>query len=146
MTLTALARELGFRTVIIDARERLATRDRFPTADELRVGMPSELAAEIEPTPTTAFVLVAHDYKYELPVLRHLLRSDAGYVGMLGSSRRGAAVKALLADEGFTPEELGRIRTPIGVDIGAQSAGEIALSILAEIVAAWRGRPAIARS
>jgi xanthine dehydrogenase accessory factor len=146
MTLTALARELGFRTIVIDARERLATRDRFPTADELRVGMPSELAAEIEPSPTTAFVLVAHDYKYELPVLRHVLRSDAGYVGMLGSRRRGAAVKALLAEEGFTPEELGCIRTPIGVDIGAQSAGEIALSILAEIVATWRGRRAVARS
>jgi xanthine dehydrogenase accessory factor len=144
MTLAVLARELGFRTVVIDGRERLATRERFPTADELRVGMPSDLAAEVRTSPATAFVLVAHDYKYELPVLRHVLRSDAGYVGMLGSSRRGAAVKALLAEEGFTPEELARIHTPIGLDIGAQSASEIALSILAEVVAAWRGRPAAA--
>jgi xanthine dehydrogenase accessory factor len=141
MTLTVLARELGYRTIVIDGRERLATRERFPQADELLIGMPSELVAEIAPSPTTAFVLVAHDYKYELPVLRHVLRREAGYVGMLGSSRRGAAVKALLAEEGFTEEELERIHTPIGLDIGAQSASEIALSILGEVVCAWRRQP-----
>jgi xanthine dehydrogenase accessory factor len=145
MSLALLARELGFRTVVVDGRERLATRERFPHADDLRVGMPSDLVAEVPASPGTAFVLVAHDYKYELPVLRHVLRTDAGYVGMLGSSRRGAAVKALLAEEGFTNEELARIHTPIGLDIGAQSASEIALSILAEVVAAWRGRPAAVR-
>jgi xanthine dehydrogenase accessory factor len=146
MTLATLARELGFRTVVIDGRERLATRDRFPSADELHVGMPSELVAGVRASPATAFILVAHDYKYELPVLRQVLRSEAGYIGMLGSSRRGAAVKGLLAEEGFTAEELTRIHTPIGLDIGAQSAAEIALSILAEVVAAWRGRPGAARA
>jgi xanthine dehydrogenase accessory factor len=144
MTLAALARELGFRTIVIDGRDRLATHERFPDA-ELRVGMPSDLVADIPVSPITAFVLVAHDYKYELPVLRHLLRSGAAYVGMLGSSRRGAAVKALLADEGFTADELARVRTPIGLDIGAQSPPEIALSILAEVVAAWRGATASRR-
>ena len=144
MTLSVLARELGFRTIVIDGRDRLATRERFPDA-ELRVGMPSDLVAEVPTSPGTAFVLVAHDYKYELPVLRHVLRSDAAYIGMLGSSRRGAAVKALLAEEGFTAQELARIATPIGLDIGAQSAPEIALSILAEVVGAWRGRAATAR-
>jgi xanthine dehydrogenase accessory factor len=139
MTLSVLARELGFRTIVIDGRDRLATRERFPDA-ELRVGMPSDLVAEVPASPGTAFVLVAHDYKYELPVLRHVLRSDAAYIGMLGSSRRGAAVKALLAEEGFTAEDLARIATPIGLDIGAESAAEIALSILAEVVGAWRGR------
>ena len=143
ITLAALAHELGLRTIVVDGRERLATRERFPDA-ELRIGMPSELVAEIPVSPGTAFVLVAHDYKYELPVLRHVLRSDALYVGMLGSSRRGAAVKALLAEEGFTTEELARVRTPIGLDIGAQSTSEIALSILAEVVAAWRGHVASA--
>jgi xanthine dehydrogenase accessory factor len=139
IALSALAHELGLRTIVIDGRDRLATRERFPDA-ELRVGMPSELVAQIPVSAGTAFVLVAHDYKYELPVLRHVLRGDAVYVGMLGSSRRGAAVKALLAEEGFNPDELARVRTPIGLDIGAQSASEIALSILAEVVAAWRGR------
>ena len=145
MTLVALARELGLRAVVIDGRERLATRERFPTADELLVGMPSDLVAGITPAPSIAFVLVAHDYKYELPVLRHVLRTEAGYIGMLGSSRRGTAVKGMLAEEGFTPEELERVRTPIGVDIGAQTPAEIALSILAEIVGAWRGRGAQTR-
>ena len=144
MTLSVLARQLGFRTIVIDGRDRLATRERFPDA-ELRVGMPSELVAEIPASPGVAYVLVAHDYKYELPVLRHVLRANAAYVGMLGSSRRGAAVKALLADEGFSADELARIRTPIGLDIGAQSASEIALSILGEVVAAWRGRAAPVR-
>jgi xanthine dehydrogenase accessory factor len=144
MTLAVLARELGYRTIVIDGRERLATRERFPNVDELLVGMPSDLVAAVQASATTAFILVAHDYKYELPVLRHVLRRDAAYIGMLGSSRRGAAVKALLAEEGFTDEELARIRTPIGLDIGAQSASEIALSILAEVVAAWRRRPAAA--
>jgi xanthine dehydrogenase accessory factor len=145
MTLALLARELGLRTVVIDGRDRLATRERFPTADELLVGMPSDLVATVKASPAAAFVLVAHDYKYELPVLRHVLRGDAGYVGMLGSSRRGAAVKTLLAEEGFTEEELARVHTPIGLDIGAQSPAEIALSILAEVIAAWRGRPMAAR-
>jgi xanthine dehydrogenase accessory factor len=141
MTLVVLARELGLRTVVIDGRERLATRERFPHADELLVGMPSDLVGKVRVSPATAFVLVAHDYKYELPVLRQVLRSDAGYVGMLGSGRRGAAVKALLAEEGFTDGELARIHTPIGIAIGAQSASEIALSILAEVVATWRRQP-----
>jgi len=145
ITLSALARELGLRTIVIDGRERLATRERFPDA-ELRVGMPSDLVAEIPATSGTAFVLVAHDYKYELPVLRHVLRSDAPYIGMLGSSRRGAAVKSLLAEEGFSDQELSRISTPIGLDIGAQNPAEIALSILAEVVATWRGCASPARA
>lgn len=135
MSLAVIARELGMRTLVVDARERYATRERFPRADELLVGMPSEIAERLPANASTYVVLVAHDYKYELPVLRQVLRGDAGYVGLLGSRRRGATIKEMLREEGFTDAELARIHTPIGLAIGARSAPEIALAIAAEIVA-----------
>src|SRR5205823_14846486 len=107
---------------------------------EIHVGMPSEIVAGISPGRATAIVLVAHDYKYELPILRAVLRSPVAYVGLLGSRKRGAAVRQLLAEEGFTAAELARIRTPIGLDIGGTTAAEIALAILGEIIALRRGR------
>jgi xanthine dehydrogenase accessory factor len=139
MPLVTLAKPLGFRAVVVDGRPRLATRERFPDADELLVGIPSELARRVPLLPSTAVVLVAHDYKYDLPVLRHVLSSAAGYVGMLGSRRRGEAIVKLLREEGVSEEALGRLRVPIGLDLGSQSAAEIALAILAEIVAARYG-------
>jgi xanthine dehydrogenase accessory factor len=108
--------------------------------------MPSEIAEGLPATPSTYVVLVAHDYKYELPVLRHALRSNVGYVGMLGSRKRGATIKQMLAEEGFTDEELARLRTPIGLDIGARSTAEIALAVIGEIVAVREGRSAPAKS
>jgi xanthine dehydrogenase accessory factor len=140
MSLTRLARELEMRSVIIDGRERFATRERFPEADDIRVGMPSEIIASCAMNARTAVVLVAHDYKYELPVLRATLRADVGYVGMLGSRKRGLAVRQLLTEEGFTDAELARLRTPIGLDIGGKAPAEVALSILAEIVAVRSGK------
>jgi xanthine dehydrogenase accessory factor len=139
-SLTRFARELDMRTVVIDGRDRYATRERFPDADEIRVGMPSEIVAEYKLTPQVATILVAHDYKYELPVLRAAIRSNVGYLGMLGSKKRSAAVRDLLKEEGFTDEELARVRTPIGIDIGGKSPAEVALSILAEVVAVRSGR------
>jgi xanthine dehydrogenase accessory factor len=144
MSLVPFARELGMRTVIVDGRERMATRARFPLADEVHIGMPSDLAEQWPATPRTYVVLLAHDYKYELPVLRVVLRSEAGYIGMLGSKRRGDTIRAMLAEEGFTGAELQRLHSPIGLTIGAKSAAEIALAIAAEIVAVREGRRAAA--
>jgi xanthine dehydrogenase accessory factor len=140
MSLTRMARELEMRSIVIDGRERYATRERFPDADEIRVGMPSDIVAEIAPNHRVAIVLVAHDYKYELPVLRRLLRAPVGYIGMLGSKKRGAAVRDLLREEGFTDDELARVHTPIGLDLGGKSPPEVALSILAEVVAVRSGK------
>lgn len=140
VSLTRLARELEMRVVIIDGRERYASPARFPLADEIHVGMPSEIVATFADDPNAAIVLVAHDYKYELPVLRAVLRSRVGYVGMLGSRKRGANVKRMLADEGFAEPELSRVHTPIGVDIGGTSPAEIALAILAEVTAVRNGK------
>lgn len=142
MSLTVLASELGMRTIVVDGRERYATRERFPRASEIRIGMPSEIAEQLPTSRREYIVLLAHDYKYELPVLRHVLRTEAGYIGMLGSRRRGATIRSMLAEEGFTPTELARLHSPIGVDIGARSAAEIALAVMAEIVAVREGRVA----
>lgn len=136
MPLVSLARVLGFKTIVVDGRPRFATRERFPDADRLEVGIPSEVVKSIPLAPATALILVAHDYKYDLPVLRQALASRAGYIGMLGSTRRGNAILNLLREEGVPEELLARIHVPIGLDLGAQTAPEIALAILAEIVAA----------
>jgi xanthine dehydrogenase accessory factor len=139
MPLVTLARTLGYRTVVLDGRERFATRERFPDVDELRIGIPSELVADYPLVPSTALVLVAHDYKYDLPVLRRALDSEVGYIGMLGSTRRGATILKFLAEDGVPEAALARVRVPIGLDLGARSAPEIALAILAEIQAVRGG-------
>jgi xanthine dehydrogenase accessory factor len=140
MSLAVFARELGMRTVIVDGREHMATRARFPLANEIYVGMPSDFAERMPATRRTYIVLLAHDYKYELPVLREVLRGNARYIGMLGSRRRGDSIRSMLLDDGFSADHVGRLRTPIGLAIGAKSAAEIALAITAEIVAVREGR------
>jgi xanthine dehydrogenase accessory factor len=142
MPLLALARTLGYRTAVLDGRPRFATRERFPDADDLKIGIPSELIAGYPLIATTALVLVAHDYKYDLPVLKHALGTPVGYIGMLGSSRRGAAILNLLREDGVDEASLARVRVPIGLDLGARSAPEIALAILAEIQAVRTGATA----
>jgi len=139
--LVTFAKTLGFQTVIIDGRPQFASRDRFPEADQIRVGIPSELAEEIHFDSNTPVVLVAHDYKFDIPVLKKVLATDAPYVGLLGSRRRGAAVLQMLREDGIGEEQLKRVRVPIGLDLGGQTAAEIALSIVAEIVAVVHGRP-----
>ena len=139
MPLTQLARGLGYRTVVVGGRPRFATRERFPDVDELKVGIPSQLIGDYPLVPSTALVLVAHDYKYDLPVLERALATEVGYIGMLGSARRGAALLARRTGEGVPDAALKRIRVPIGLDLGARSAPEIALAILAEIQAVRGG-------
>jgi xanthine dehydrogenase accessory factor len=139
MPLITLARTLGYRTVVIDGRPRFATRERFPDVDDLKIGIPSELITDYPLVRSTALVLVAHDYKYELPVLHYALAREVGYIGMLGSSRRGAAILKLLREDGVDEASLARVRVPIGLDLGAKAAPEIALAVLAEIQAVRGG-------
>src|SRR3954470_2670779 len=135
--LARIAKSLDLRVVVIDGRDHLATVDRFPDADEVRLGIPSEIMAGVALTPSTALVLVSHEYKYDLPILKAALASDVGYVGMLGGRKRRDAMKALLTDEGVSPESLTRLRTPIGLDIDAETPAEIAVSIAAELIKIW---------
>lgn len=138
--LVRIGRVLGLRTVVVDGRERFATRDRFPEADEILIGTPDRVLPELPLASASLVVLVAHDYKYDLPALRTLLASDVGYIGLLGSRRRGRAILEFLAEEGVPPEALARVRVPVGLDIGARTAPEIALSVLAEALMVRSGR------
>lgn len=138
--LCEMARVLGLRVVVVDGRDRYATRERFPAADELLVGMPGEIAGALPLTASTLVVLLSHDYKYDLPVLRRVVESEAGYIGCLGSARRGRAMLDFLREEGVSEVQLARVRMPVGLDIGARTPAEIALSVLAEALAVIRGR------
>ena len=142
MPLVGLAHNLGLKTVLVDGRPRFATRERFPDVDELLIGIPSEIAQTLSYTASTFVVLTAHDYKYDLPVLKVVLPARPGYVGLLGSKRRGAAIKEFLKDASIEQALLDQLHVPTGLDIGADTAAEIALSILAEAIAIKSGRQA----
>ncbi|HEU4433780.1 MAG TPA: XdhC/CoxI family protein [Pyrinomonadaceae bacterium] len=143
MPLVSLAHDLGLKTIVVDGRPRFATRERFPQANELLIGIPSEIAQTLSYNSSTFVVLTAHDYKYDLPVLKVVLPAGAAYVGLLGSKRRGKAIKEFLKDSGMDESLLDRLHVPTGLDIGADTAPEIALSILAEAVAIKSGRSGV---
>ena len=144
-TLCALVVPLGWRAVLLDPRDDVLAQPRFAAASERIPSIPSEIVSErVAGAGGPAVVVVAHDYRVELPVLRAALRGGAPYVGMLGSRKRGATVRAMLLEDGLTVEEVARLRNPIGLSIGAEGPAEIAVSIVAELIATWRGRPATA--
>ena len=135
MPLVSLAHDLGLKTIVVDGRPRFASRERFPDVDQLLIGIPSEIAETLAYTSSTFVVLTAHDYKYDLPVLKVILPARPAYVGLLGSKRRGHAIKEFLRDGGMDQALLDQLHVPTGLNIGAETAAEIALSILAETVA-----------
>ncbi|MGQ9874790.1 MAG: XdhC family protein [Chloroflexus sp.] len=133
IALAALAKVVGFRTVVIDAREAFATGERFAHVDELILAWPDEaLAGRLDARSSVA--VLTHDPKLDDPALRVALRSPARYIGALGSPKTHARRLERLTAEGFTPADLARIHGPIGLPIGAKTPEEIALSILAEVV------------
>jgi len=101
MPLVSLAHDLGLKTIVVDGRPRFATRERFPEVDELLIGIPSEIAQTLSYNSSTFVVLTAHDYKYDLPVLKVVLPAGAAYIGLLGSKRRGKAIKDFLKESGI---------------------------------------------
>jgi xanthine dehydrogenase accessory factor len=140
--LCTLVAPLGWRAVLIDAREELLKEPRFAAASERLPALPAEAVAASMRGTSPAVIVVAHDYKVERPVLRVALESDASYVGMLGSRKRAAAIRAMLADDGVDDAAVSRLHAPIGLPIGAQGAAEIAVSIIAELIATWRASTA----
>jgi xanthine dehydrogenase accessory factor len=134
------ARLLGWRTVVADARATFATRERIPSADELLVLWPDGALAQVQPDVDTAVLVLTHDDKFDLPLLEAVLRTDAFYVGALGSRRNQERRRTLLLERGVGEEDLERIAGPSGLDIGADTPAETALSMLAEILAVRAGR------
>ena len=139
MSLVALARELGYETVVVDGREAFATRERFPDVDRLQVGWPDEIAEAIGMGPRDAVAVLTHDVKFDEPAIVEALRRGCRFVGAVGSRKTQADRRARLLAAGVGEEALARLRGPIGLDLGGRAPAETALAILAEIVAARYG-------
>ena len=138
--LCAAARGIGWRTIVGDARGRFATRERLPNADEIIVGWPQEALAQVAPDHTTAIVVLTHDDKFDIPLLVGALATEAYYIGALGSRRNQERRRERLLEAGVDESELERISGPAGLDIGAHTPAETAVSMLAEIMAVRAGR------
>ena len=134
------ARLLGWQTVVADARASFATAERIPSADDLLVSWPDEAVAAVQPDLGTAVIVLTHDDKFDLPLIRAALASDAFYIGWIGSRRNQERRRDLLREEGVTDDELERISGPAGLDIGADTPSETAVSMLGEILALRAGR------
>ncbi len=139
LALAEIGALLGFRITVIDDRPEFANAERFPMADDVRSGkIDSELDA-MDLGGACSVVLVSRGHKQDELALRHTVGRGAAYLGMIGSRRRTRTVLESLAAGGVPRAELDRVRTPIGLDIGAETPEEIAVSILAEIVMVRRG-------
>jgi xanthine dehydrogenase accessory factor len=129
------ARLLGWQTIVADARAKFATRERIPSADELLVAWPEDALAQVAPDHATAVVVLTHDDKFDVPALQAALATEAFYVGALGSRRNQERRRERLLEAGVSEAAIERISGPCGLDIGADSQPETALSMLAEIIA-----------
>jgi xanthine dehydrogenase accessory factor len=133
--LCALAGRLGWHTIVADARGKFATKERIPSADELIVGWPEDALAQVQPDYQTAVVVLTHDDKFDVPAIKGALATDAFYIGALGSRRNQERRRERLLEAGVSADELERVSGPSGLDIGADTPAETALSILGEILA-----------
>ena len=135
---------LGFRVTVCDAREVFATRRRFPMADEVVVDWPDRLLARIgnDLGPRDAVCVLTHDAKFDVPAIMGSLPTRVGYLGAMGSRQTHEKRLERLLEEGATAEELQRVKSPIGLDIGGRTPEETAVSIVAEIIALRTGRNA----
>ena len=129
------AKQLGWQTVVADARGKFATKERIPSADELHVAWPEDVLVRVTPDHATAVVVLTHDEKFDVPALVGTLATEAFYVGAIGSRRNQEKRRERLLEAGVAEEQLERIHGPAGLDIGAHSPSETALSILSEILA-----------
>lgn len=138
--LCTLARTAGFRPYVVDPRARFARRDRFSDAEEVIVAWPEEAFAALGGIdPATSVVVLTHDPKLDDAALKIALRSPARFVGAMGSRRAQESRRERLLTAGLSGDELERLAAPLGLDLGGVTAGETALSVLAEVVAARRG-------
>ena len=141
--LVRVAKVLGYRVTVCDAREVFATRARFPLADEVVVDWPNRFLDSLRPElgPRDAVCVLTHDLKFDIPAIVAALSTEVGYLGAMGSRRTTEERTERLRAEGITDAELARIMAPIGLDIGARTPEETAVAICAEIIAQRTGRP-----
>ena len=134
------AKSLGWHTVVADPRPALTTRERLPSPDELLVAWPDEALEQLAPDRDTAVVVLTHEERLDVPALTSALEAEAFYVGAIGSRRTQAKRRERLLEAGVAEEELERLSGPAGLDLGAQTPAEMAVSILGEILAVRAGR------
>ena len=139
--LVRVAKVLGYRVTVCDAREVFATTQRFPLADEVVVDWPHRLLERVGETlgPRDAVCVLTHDHKFDVPAIQAALKTKVGYLGAMGSRRTSDEREKRLRDEGVTDAELARILAPIGLDLGARTPEETAVAICAEIIAQRTG-------
>ena len=139
--LVRVAKVLGYRVTVCDAREVFATRTRFPLADDVVVDWPHRLLERVgaDLGPRDAVCVLTHDHKFDVPAIQAALRTNVGYLGAMGSRRTSEERSKRLREEGVTDGELARIMAPIGLDLGARTPEETAVSICAEIIAQRTG-------
>ncbi len=139
MSLATFAKELGFRTIVVDAREAFASPERFPQVDELIVRWPAEALKTLNLDEASYVVCLSHDEKLDNPALQVALNSPVRYIGALGSPKTHARRVKALKEMGVSDAQLARIHAPVGLNLRAKGPQEIALSIIAEIIAVKRG-------
>lgn len=125
---------MGFRTIVVDDRWAFANRERFPRATEVRVGPFADVLESLDINEHTFVVVVTRGHNWDETCVRIALTKNPGYLGMIGSKRRSKATLERLVEQGYSPEALSRIHTPLGLDIAAETPAEIAVAIAAEIV------------
>jgi xanthine dehydrogenase accessory factor len=142
--LARIGKVLGYRVTVCDAREVFATKARFPFADDVVVDWPHRLLERVgdQLGPRDAVCVLTHDPKFDVPAVKAALQTRVGYLGAMGSRRTTDDRNRRLRDEGVTDEELARVMAPIGLDLGARTPEETAISILAEVIATRTGRSA----
>ncbi len=138
-SLVRFARELGYETVVVDGRAAFATAERFPDVDRIVVAWPDEAFQTLDVGPNDAVAILSHDPKFDEPAIVEATRRGCRYVGAVGSRKTQGDRRVRLAEAGLDPDQIGRLRGPIGLDLGGKDPAETALAIMAEIVAARRG-------
>lgn len=138
-SVAGIGRFLGYHVVVCDARARFTTAERFPQAHEVIVDWPHRYLARTTTDRRTVVCVLTHDAKFDIPLLTEALRRELGYIGALGSRRTHAERLRRLSEEGLGPDELARLRAPIGLDLGGHTPEETAVSIAAEIIALRHG-------
>jgi xanthine dehydrogenase accessory factor len=139
-SLCRMAHALGWRTAVVDPRATFATAERMPSADRLIVRWPGPGYDELELAPEDAVVVLTHDPKLDDPAITEAVRRGVGFIGALGSRRTQEKRSARLRESGLTEDEIATISGPVGLDIGAHTPEETAVSILAEVIASRSGR------
>jgi len=138
-----LMKMIGFKVTVIDDREEFANKERFPEADEIIAEDIKKALSHLKITPSTYIIVVTRGHLKDEEALDSVIRSNAAYIGMIGSRKKNTTVFQHLEKQGVSAQELKKVHTPIGIDIGAQTPEEIAVSIIAEIIKVRSGKKGV---